>query len=163
MRLDLFRLDIRHMSILRIINCWNNSRAEMSFLSRENIAVLCCKRCCSLIMAFGFKMGDNGDSVSMEEVKINDNIDACLLFMKFIKSHLHSMYFFFQNYWQKPKFPFVISLHFFVLFCNIHSAYSNLEKQLFEKELIKNLRVLVSNSFKALKLERRRFYSRRFK
>lgn len=69
-RLDLFRLDTRHIFIMRIINCWNNLRAEVVSLSLENIAVLCCKMCCSLIMAFVFKMGNNRDSVSMEEVKI---------------------------------------------------------------------------------------------
>lgn len=69
-RLDLFRLDIRHISIMTIINCWDNLRAEVVSLSLENIAVLCCKMCCSLIMAFGFKMRDNRDSVSMGEVKI---------------------------------------------------------------------------------------------
>lgn len=92
-------------------------------------------------------MGDNRDSVSMEEVKINNYIDACLLFMQFIKSHLQSMYFFFQNYWQKQKFSFVISLHFKILFYGIHSTYTNLDKQLFEKELVRSLPVLVSKLF----------------
>lgn len=69
MRLDLL-IDVRHISIMRIINCWNNLRAEVVSLSLKNIAVLCCKMCCSLIMAFGFKMRYNRDSVSMEEVKI---------------------------------------------------------------------------------------------
>lgn len=68
-RLDLFRLDIRQISIRRIINCWNNLRAEVVSLSLENIAVLCCMMFCNLIMAFGFKTRDNRDSVSMEEVK----------------------------------------------------------------------------------------------
>lgn len=41
--------------------------------------MLCCKMCSSLIMAFGFKMGDNKDSDGMEDMKISDYTGACLL------------------------------------------------------------------------------------
>lgn len=124
---------------MRIINCWNNLRAEVVSLSLENIAVLCCEMCCSLMMAFGFKMGDNRDSVRMEGEKIIALMLAyCLCSLSSLICRL--CIFFFQNYWQKQKFPSVISLYFKILFCDIHSIYTNLDKQLFEKELVKSVK-----------------------
>jgi len=51
--------------------------------------MLCCKMCFSLMMAFGYKMGNNRHSDGMEEMKISDNPGACLVLksMMFIKSY----------------------------------------------------------------------------
>lgn len=66
-------------------------------------------------MAFGFKTGDNRDSDSMEEMKISDNIGACLLLKIYeVYQVWFAQYvFFLLELSSEAKISFfVISLHF---------------------------------------------------
>lgn len=78
--------------------------------------MLCCKMCSSLMMAFGFKMGNNRDSDGMEEMKISGNtinVNSYEVYQVLPMSDLHNI--FMCNYCQKQNFLHRYVFSFFIL------------------------------------------------